>query len=115
MSASSRKAKRNPRRKAGVASKKRRPRILRFSITVEAQKMLVVYKPNRFADVGTFEFKSPHRPARRIPVSETGYRCESAWLDEIKAARGPRAYARNIVLEFLDHGTRRDPRQLPLF
>lgn len=114
MSAPSRKVKRNPRRKAGVRSRKRKSRILRFNLTIEAQKMLVIYKPAG-VDVAQFEFKSLHRPARRILVSETGYRSQFVLLDDVKAAHGPKAFARSYALEFLEHGTRRDPRQLPLF
>ncbi len=45
-----------------------------FRLTVEAQEMVVDYKPHYLKDVGHFEFRSPHEPPRRIPVSETGYR-----------------------------------------
>jgi hypothetical protein len=41
-----------------------------FTLVIEAQEMIVTYQPNWMTDVGHFEFRSPHEPARRIPVSE---------------------------------------------
>jgi hypothetical protein len=63
--------------------------------------MLVAYEPNWMTDFGQFEFHSPHRPPRRIPVSETGYLCHVASMDDVKAARSPQAYAREFVLPTL--------------
>ena len=47
------------------------------------------------ADTGHFEFRSPHQPPRRIPVSETGYRSHFAAMDDIEATDSPQEYARN--------------------
>ena len=41
-------------------------------------------------------FRSPHKPARGIPV--TGYRSHMASMEDIAAANGPEAYARSVVL-----------------
>jgi hypothetical protein len=38
------------------------------------QPMLVECTANWMHSTGQFVFRSPHKPARRIPVSETGYR-----------------------------------------
>ncbi|HEY1723299.1 MAG TPA: hypothetical protein VGG27_18800 [Magnetospirillaceae bacterium] len=118
MSARSGKAKSKPRRKAGRASQKRRPRKLAFKLTIEAQEMRVVYTPGytkgEFA-LGHFEFKSPHRPARRIVVSETGYRSHFAAMDVVRESHGPRAYARDYALGFLRQGSKADARQLSMF
>jgi len=63
--------------------------------------MLVDYTPNwmkgEFA-TGHFEFRSPHKPARRIPVSTTGYRSHFAPMDEIEAEASPQDYARQYAL-----------------
>jgi hypothetical protein len=48
-----------------------------------------------------FEFRSPHKPARRIPVSETGYRSHFADMSEIEDAASPEDYARLVVLNFI--------------
>jgi hypothetical protein len=118
MSAPSRKAKRNPRRKAGRAARKPRPRKLAFVLTIEAQEMRVIFTPEYFAGQGHFEFHSPHNPPRRIPVSETGYRSHFAPMDEVRAAASPKDYARELVLAAISQpakGAKTDARQLPLF
>ena len=48
-----------------------------------------------------FEFRSPHEPARRIPVSETGYRSHFAAMSEVEDAASPKDYARVIALTFI--------------
>ena len=48
--------------------KKRR---MTFTLVIEAQKMIVSYEPDWMTDMGFFEFRSPHKPPRRIPVSDT--------------------------------------------
>lgn len=60
--------------------------------------MLVDYQPHWMGDLGHFEFRSPHNPPRRIPVSETGYRSHFGDMDEIEAADSPQDYARMVVL-----------------
>jgi hypothetical protein len=57
------------RRKVKPAKKGR----VTFSIVVDAHKMVVDYRPNWMSDYGQFEFRSQHKPARWLPVSETGY------------------------------------------
>ena len=74
---------------------------IRFTLTVEAQDMVVDYYPGYFEGIGHFEFCSPHRPARRIPVSETGYRSHFGDMDDIEAAGSPQEYARSVVLAIL--------------
>ena len=118
MSARSSKAKSKPRRKAGRASQKPKHRKLAFKLTVEAQEMRVVYTPsasrNEYA-MAHFEFRSTHRPARRILVSETGYLSHHALTEDVRASRGPRAYARDFALGFLSRNAKADARQLALF
>jgi hypothetical protein len=52
-------------------------------------------------DVGHFEFRSPHEPPRRIPLSETGYRSHFASMEDVESASSPQDYARGVVLGFL--------------
>ena len=80
---------------------RRNRKATKFTLVVEGQKMVVSYNAHWTADVGHFEFNSPHRPARRIPVSETGYFSHFAYKDGVKAARGPKAYSYRLVLDAL--------------
>jgi hypothetical protein len=105
--------------KSPLRRKKARPAKLAaktFMITIEAQPMRVSYQPLR-SGFAHFEFRSPYRPARRIPVSDTGYRSYFAPLEDVKDARGPESFARNFVWTFLRSQRKRldDPRQLRLF
>jgi hypothetical protein len=61
-----------------------------FTLSIEGQEMIVDYRPDYLGDVGHFEFRSPHEPPRRIPVSETGYRSYFAAMEDVKAASSPR-------------------------
>jgi hypothetical protein len=123
MSANLPKAQRSPRRKAGRKAVHKAKRTLTFRLVVEAQEMIVSYEPNwsegEFA-CGHFEFRSPHEPPRRIPVSETGYRSHFAPMAEIESYTDPEQYARAFVLACLsrsEKANRRLPgnRQLSLF
>jgi hypothetical protein len=87
--------------------RKRKPRVITFTLVVEAQEMIVEYQPNLLDDTGMFEFRSPHEPPRRIPISETGYRSHFAQMDEVEAAASPQDYAREIVLAHLRSRQRR--------
>ncbi len=114
-------AKRAPRRKAGRRTAPKAKRKISFRLVVEAQAMIVRYTPNwsdgEFAQ-GMFEFNSPHKPPRRIAISETGYRCHFAPMEDVKAARSPQSFAHNIVLALLANGKGTksiDHRQLCLF
>jgi hypothetical protein len=88
-----------------------------FKIVVEAQEMVVDYRPNWMPDCGQFEFRSPHKPPRRIPVSQTGYRSHFAPMEDVEASESPQQYARDIALEFLRSEIKGkvDRNQLPLF
>jgi hypothetical protein len=86
------------RRKQTRPARRARTRKLRFRLTVEGQEMVVDYQPHWMKDTGHFEFRSPHNPPRRIPVSETGYRSHFGGMDEIEAADSPQDYARMVVL-----------------
>ena len=115
------KAQRSPRRKAGRKAVRKAKRIATFRLVIEAQEMIVTFEPNwsegEFA-FGHFEFRSPHEPPRRIPVSETGYRSHFAPMDEVRAAASPKDYARELVLASISQtakGAKSDDRQLPLF
>jgi len=78
--------------------------------------MLVSYQPLR-SGYGHFEFRSPHKPPRRIPVSETGYHSYFASMEDVKEARSPQDFAREFVVAVLrsKQSLRDDPRQLALF
>jgi hypothetical protein len=102
------------RKKASPAKRARKA----FTITVEAQAMLVSYEPRWLkSDYAHFEFRSPHKPARRIPVSETGYLSHFASMEDVKEARSPQNFARELVFAVLRSKQSRphDPRQLALF
>jgi hypothetical protein len=89
-----------------------------FTIVVDAQEMIVDYEPHWATDVGHFEFRSAHKPACRIPVSETGYRSHFAPMDEVEASTSPQDYARDLALELLRSGQQtegEDGSQLSLF
>jgi hypothetical protein len=103
------------RRKKAKPTKNRR---MTFRISVEAQEMTVSYRPRRFGDMGQFEFRSPHKPPRRIPISETGYYCHFAPMEDVEAAKSPQYFAREAALALLPW--RRtvkatDSAELPLF
>jgi hypothetical protein len=98
--------------------RKAKKRVTTFTLVVEAQEMIVTYQPNWMPDTGHFEFRSPHEPARRIPVSETGYRSHFASMEDVEAASSPQDYAREVVLEILQSSrkpAREESNQLPLF
>ena len=114
---------RSPRRKAGRTAVRKAKRRIAFRLVVEAQEMLVTYEPNwsegEFA-FGHFEFKSLHKPPRRIAISETGYQSHFAPMAEVEASESPEAYARAFVLSVLDATRKRkspttDRDQLSLF
>jgi hypothetical protein len=84
-----------------------KPKPQKFRISVEGQEMLVEYTPNWMDLMGQFVFRSPYKPPRRIPVSETGYRSHFADMDEIEAADSPEDYARRYALSLI----RRVPRE----
>jgi hypothetical protein len=89
-----------------------------FKITVEAQPMVVTYEPRWLkSDYAHFEFRSPHKPARRIPVSETGYLSHFASMEDVRDARSPQNFAREFVFAVLRSKQSRpeDSRQLALF
>jgi hypothetical protein len=105
------------RRKAKKTPPVKRRRMT-FRITVEAQEMVVSYERRwRKSGYAHFEFRSPHKPARRIPVSETGYLGHFATSEEISQAGSPRDLARGFVTAYLQSKQSRpsDPRQLALF
>jgi hypothetical protein len=107
-------SKKPSRRKKAQRAKKRR---MTFRISVEAQPVVVHYQPNRFGDMGHFEFRSPHRPPRRIPMSETGYYCHFAAMEDVKAAKSPQDFAREEALALLRSRRRAcdATNELPLF
>ena len=106
-------SKRRKPKKAPPAKRRRQT----FKIVVEAQEMSVSYQPRWMGTWAKFEFKSPHKPPRRIPVSETGYRCHYVSMREVDAAKSPREFARDEARDLLRWKcrSREDPDQLPLF
>jgi hypothetical protein len=108
MSAPSRRRKVKPVKKGRVT----------FTIVVEAQKMVVDYRPNWMADHAQFEFRSPYKPARRILVSETGYRSHFASMVDVEASASPQDYAHDVALSMIRADRKPSaPREveLPLF
>ena len=97
--------------------RKAKKRPLTFTLVVEAQEMIVKYTPDWMVDMGQFEFRSPHRPPRRIPVSETGYRSHFASMEDVEASSSPQDYARDFVLSQIETPQRAKVAggQLPLF
>jgi hypothetical protein len=81
--------------------RKAKKRVMSFTLVFEAQEMIVTYHLNWMADTGHFEFRSPHEPARRIPVSSTGYCSYFASMEDIEAASSPQDDAREVVQEML--------------
>jgi hypothetical protein len=73
----------------------------KFRISVEGQEMLVEYEPDWMDGMGHFQFRSPFKTPRRIPVSETGYRSHFADMEEIEAADSPEDYARRYALSLI--------------
>jgi len=89
-----------------------------FTITVEAQPMVVSYEPRWLkSDYAHFEFRSPHKPARRIPLGETGYLSHLAPMEEVKDAKSPQDFAREEALALLRSRRRAcdATNELPLF
>jgi hypothetical protein len=72
-----------------------------FTITIDAQEIAVSYKPHWMADMGHFEFRSPHEPRRPIPISETGYLSHFATMASVEAAVSPQDFAREVALDLL--------------
>jgi hypothetical protein len=86
------------RRKKAKPVKNRR---MTFRISVEAQPVVVRYQSNSMDDMVHFEFRSPYRPLRRIPISESGYYSHYAWKEDVKAAKSPQRYASEAALALL--------------
>ena len=100
---------------APSSRRKAKKRFSTFTLVVEGQEMIVQYQANWMTDVGHFEFRSPHEPPRRIPVSETGYRSHFASMGEVEASPSPQDYAREVALGFLRSPAKQDRDQLALF
>jgi hypothetical protein len=108
--------KKKPSRRRKALPVKRRPKT--FTITVEAQPMVVSYEPNWLKSGNAhFVFRSPHNPPQRIPVSDTGYLSHFVAMEDVRGSRSPQDFARAFVLASLDSKPSRpaDPRQLALF
>lgn len=92
-----------------------------FTLTIDAQEMEVSYWPDYISGLAPhamIEFRSPHEPRRRIPVSETGYRSYFAPKHEIEAAPSVEEYAHAVAQALIAADSRRvaeDADQLPLF
>lgn len=97
--------------------RKAKKRVITFTLVIESQEMIVQYEPDWMPDMGHFEFRSPHKPPRRIPVSETGYRSHFASMEDVEASSSPQDYARDFVLSQLEprQQTKAVRDQLPLF
>ena len=84
-----------------------------FTIVLDSQEMLVRYRPDWISHseyglrYGHIEFRSPHQPPRRIPVSETGYLSHYPPMEHVEAFADPQDYARELA-HALQH--RRQPR-----
>lgn len=73
-----------------------------FALTIEGQDMQVRFRPNYLAEYGQFQFLSPHIPARRIPVSETGYLSQFVPMWQINEAPDVEVYARALALALMN-------------
>jgi hypothetical protein len=103
-----------PRKKAPVKKTTKKT----FTITVEAQPVVVCYEPNAYYDMAHFEYRSPHQPPRRIPYSDTGYFSHFVSMDRLKGVKDVPAFARNQLLAFVRYESKSyDKRavELPLF
>lgn len=100
-------------KKAPLAKRRRQT----FRIVIEAQEMSVSYQPRWMAEMAKFEFRSPHRPPRRIPLSETGYLSHFVPMREVEAAKSPQDFAREEALALLRSRRRTwdATNELPLF
>jgi hypothetical protein len=104
----------SPRKKASSIRK----RVRTFRITVEAQPIVVRYHPYSFGEMANIEYRSPYKPARRIPYSETGYFSHYASMKRVKAAKSPQEFARDELLTLIYYDLRGYDRwnaELPLF
>jgi hypothetical protein len=72
-----------------------------FTIVIDAQEIVVDYRAHWMAGMGHLEFRSPHNPPRRIPVSETGYRSYFAAMEDVEASASPQDFAREVALALL--------------
>jgi hypothetical protein len=72
-----------------------------FTISVEAQEMRVSYRPDWMAGYDHIQFFSPHEPARRIPVSETGYRSHFSPPGEVALFPTIEEYAHELALALM--------------
>jgi hypothetical protein len=109
-----------PKTKTKAKTPTKAKRKVRFELTIDAQPMLVdyvAYWTGGIAPYGHFEFRSPHQPPRRIPISETGYRSYFGPMEDIEAEASPQEYARRVALALI----KREPKaeqngdQLALF
>jgi hypothetical protein len=105
-------------RKLRKKAKPVKNRRMTFRISVEAQPVVVRYEPNWMDDMAHFEFRSPYRPPRRIPISESGYYSHFASKEEVKAAKSPQRYACEAALALLPWRSTKTGQasgELPLF
>lgn len=88
-----------------------------FRIVIDTQEIVVDYRPHWMTDIGHFEFRSPHKPPRPIPVSETGYRSYFAAMEDVEASASPQDFAREVALALLQsrRTVKDDPGQFSLF
>ncbi len=88
-----------------------------FTIVIDAQEIVVDYRAHWMTDIGHFEFRSPHNPRRRIPVSESGYRSYFAAMADVDASASPQDFAREVALSLLQsrRTVKDEPGQASLF
>jgi hypothetical protein len=93
-------------------------KLITFTIVIDAQEIVVSYRPHWMQDVGHFEFRSPYKPRRPIPISETGYLSHFADMKDIESATSPQDFARDAALTMLSSERNTDAEdggQLSLF
>jgi hypothetical protein len=88
-------------RKKSKKAASSRPQKRRFRLTIEGQPMVVEYVANSRPGLGVFVFQSPHKPARRIPLSEYGRHTHLADMVAVEAEGSPEDYARSAALDFI--------------
>jgi hypothetical protein len=76
---------------------------IEFAIILDGQEMRVSYRSDwsRSANYAHFQFRSPHEPPQRIPVSRTGYRSHFSPRDEVESFPSVEEYAHALALAIM--------------
>ena len=88
-----------------------------FTLTIDAQKILVRYWPHYFIAAGyaRFEFTSPHNPPCKIQVSETGYLSYFLPQHEVDTTMDIKEFAYILAMALMAVNDTLEVEQLSLF